>query len=93
MAAAGELSTATPAEQTDTHHTTAATSPVPLHALSRLDTQSLAAQEMSEQELKAVEGGTMPGFTLPAGDGWVAFGAGIVAGFYYQEGYKAGCHC
>jgi len=36
---------------------TPATSPAPLYALHRLDAQSLAAQEMTDQELKAVEGG------------------------------------
>jgi bacteriocin-like protein len=36
---------------------TVAASPTPLHALSRLDAQSVAEQEMTDQELKAVEGG------------------------------------
>jgi bacteriocin-like protein len=46
-----------PAEQTDTHSVATATSSVPLHALNRFDAQTLAAQEMTDQELKAVEGG------------------------------------
>ena len=46
-----------PAEQRDRHSVTAATAPVPLYALTRLDAQSLAAQAMTDQELKAVEGG------------------------------------
>jgi len=59
MAAAGELSTLTtnPTEQRDTHSANAATSAAPLFALSGLDAQSLADQEMTDQELKAVEGG------------------------------------
>ncbi|MCM3902346.1 MAG: hypothetical protein ND866_11620 [Pyrinomonadaceae bacterium] len=59
MAATGELSPlpVSPAEQSDRHSVTAATAPVPLFALTRLDTQSLAAQAMTDQELKAVEGG------------------------------------
>jgi hypothetical protein len=36
---------------------TAAISPAPFHALSGLDEQALANQEMTDQELKAVEGG------------------------------------
>jgi hypothetical protein len=60
MAATGELSPlpVSPAEQSDRHRVTAATAPVPLFALTRLDAQSLAAQAMTDQELKAVEGGT-----------------------------------
>jgi hypothetical protein len=59
MAAAGELAPlpVSPAEQRDRHSVTAATAPVPLFALTRLDAQSLAAQAMTDQELKAVEGG------------------------------------
>ena len=59
MAATGELSPlpVSPAEQSDRHSVTAATAPVPLFALTRLDAQSLAAQAMTDQELKAVEGG------------------------------------
>jgi hypothetical protein len=41
----------------DTYSATPATSTVPLYALSRLDAQTLAKQEMTEQDLKAVEGG------------------------------------
>jgi bacteriocin-like protein len=50
---AGEVSTL----PMGTSEKDAAASPAPFHALSRLDAQSLAAQEMTEQELKAVEGG------------------------------------
>jgi len=59
MAATGELSPlpVSSAEQRDRHSVTAATAPVPLYALTRLDAQSLAAQAMTDQELKAVEGG------------------------------------
>lgn len=46
-----------PAEQTGTHSVPAATSAAPLYALTHLDAQSLATQEMTDQELKAVEGG------------------------------------
>ena len=41
----------------NTTSATAANSPVLLHALSRLDAKSLAAQAMTDQELKVVEGG------------------------------------
>ena len=59
MAATGELSPlpVSPAEQRDRHSVTAATPTVPLFALTRLNAQSLAAQAMTDQELKAVEGG------------------------------------
>jgi hypothetical protein len=39
--------------------TATAASSAPLHALSRLEDQTLADQEMTDQELKAVEGGTI----------------------------------
>jgi hypothetical protein len=62
MAATGEgsLVPVSPAEQRDQHSVTAATAPVPLFALTRLDAQSLAAQAMTDQELKAVEGTYSP---------------------------------
>jgi bacteriocin-like protein len=41
----------------DTPSATSATAPVPLYALSRLEAETLAEQEMTDQELKAVEGG------------------------------------
>jgi hypothetical protein len=44
-------------EDRDTHSPTSATSTIPLYALSRLDAQTLAAQEMTDQDLKEVEGG------------------------------------
>lgn len=47
------------AEQSDRHSAPTATSPAPLYALSRLDAQSLAEQEMTERELRAVEGGSL----------------------------------
>jgi hypothetical protein len=58
LAATGEVSPVpvSPADQTDTHKATEATSPAPFHALNRLDAQSLAEQEMTDQELQAVEG-------------------------------------
>jgi hypothetical protein len=56
MASAVELSTV-PVNQKDTASVTAATAPAPLHALSRLDAPALAEQEMTDQELMAVEGG------------------------------------
>jgi len=64
MAAAMELSgqPVSPAEQRDRPSATAATPTVPLYALTRLDAQSLAAQAMTDQELKAVEGGVVQGF-------------------------------
>ena len=43
--------------ENDTHSATAATSPAPFYALNRLDAQTLAEQEMTDQELKATEGG------------------------------------
>ena len=60
IAATGELSPlpVSPAEQSDRPSVTAATAPVPLYALTRLDAQTLAAQAMTDQELKAVEGGS-----------------------------------
>jgi hypothetical protein len=42
----------------------ATTSVAPLHALSRLDGESLAGQEMTDQELKAIEGGTWTRYTF-----------------------------
>jgi bacteriocin-like protein len=61
LAATGEVSPVpvSPADQTDTHKATEATSPAPFHALNRLDAQTLAEHEMTDQELKAVEGGFM----------------------------------
>jgi hypothetical protein len=41
----------------DTINASAAASPAPLFALSGLDAETLAEQEMTDQELKAVEGG------------------------------------
>jgi hypothetical protein len=66
MAATGEgsLVPVSPAEQRDQHSVTAATAPVPLFALTRLDAQSLAAQAMTDQELKAVEGGKITNFDV-----------------------------
>jgi hypothetical protein len=60
IAATGEMSgvPVSPAEP-DTQHAAVVTVPAPLHALNRLDTQSLAAQAMTDQELKAVEGGSI----------------------------------
>src|SRR5262245_11218265 len=45
--------------ETDTHRATTTTSSVPLYALNRLDAETLAVQAMTDQELKAVEGGTL----------------------------------
>jgi lactobin A/cerein 7B family class IIb bacteriocin len=44
-------------EDRDTHSAVSPTSTIPLYALSRLDAQTLAAQEMTEQDLMEVEGG------------------------------------
>ena len=65
MATAGELAPlpVSPAEQRDRPSVTAATPTVPLFALTRLDAQSLTAQAMTDQELKAVEGGQKIAFT------------------------------
>ena len=46
-----------PTEQRDTLSANTGTLPTSLHALRNLDAQSLAAQVMTDQELKAVEGG------------------------------------
>ena len=62
VAAAAELSSV-PVRQKDTSSATATTA-APLHALSRLDAQSLEAQEMTDEELKAVEGGTVTAVSL-----------------------------
>ena len=58
LAATGELSSQ-PVSQSeqDTLGRTAETATAPLYALSRLEAHTLAAQEMTDQELKAVEGG------------------------------------
>ena len=50
------------AKQTDISSITGGTSTAPFHALSSLDTQSLATQELTDQELKAVEGGSIYSF-------------------------------
>jgi hypothetical protein len=56
--AATELS-GQPLSQSEKHATsaTAATYSAPLYAVSRLEAQTFADQEMTDQELKAVEGG------------------------------------
>jgi hypothetical protein len=54
---AGEVSNL-PTRSSEKHSTSAtAPSPAPLFALSGLDAQTLADQRMTDQELKAVEGG------------------------------------
>ena len=55
---AGELSNlpVSSSEKDQISATSAASSPL-LHALNRLDARSLAEQEMTDEELKAVEGG------------------------------------
>jgi hypothetical protein len=79
---AGEVSNL-PVSSSDKDITAAAASPSPLYALNRLDTQSLAAQAMTDQELKAVEGGGCVDFTptyswaetvMSFNDGWAASG-------------------
>ena len=73
MAAAGEVSPVpvSSAEQRDRPSVTAATPTVPLFALTRLDAQSLAAQAMTDQELKAVEGGASSDLLTAATKGQV----------------------
>jgi hypothetical protein len=65
IAATGEMSSV-PVSPTEPEQATqpaaVATVPAQLHALNRLDTQSLAAQTMTDQELKAVEGGSIYSF-------------------------------
>ena len=57
LAATVELaSLSVSASEKDTHRATAATAPTPLYALSRLDAETLAGQQMADQELKAIEG-------------------------------------
>src|SRR5262249_11272969 len=48
-----------PLSQSDKHTTSASPAPSPAscYALNRLDAETLAAQEMTDQELKSVEGG------------------------------------
>jgi hypothetical protein len=41
----------------DTHRAAVASSTTSFHALSRVDAQTLAEQEMTDQELRSVEGG------------------------------------
>ena len=58
LAVSGELSNLPVSlSEKNTHEATAATSSTALFALNRLDAQTLAEQEMTDQELKAVEGG------------------------------------
>jgi bacteriocin-like protein len=57
LAATGKSSMANSAGQTEIQPIVA-TSVVPLYALSHLEAQTLAAQEMTEHELNAIEGGT-----------------------------------
>jgi hypothetical protein len=47
-----------PQEQSNRHSDIAAISPSPLYALSHLDAERLTEQEMTDQELKTVEGGS-----------------------------------
>jgi hypothetical protein len=84
MATSGELASVSvsPAEQSDKQR--AATSAVPLHALSRLDAQTLAEHEMTDQELKLVEGGQLG---LELGD----VATGIYGSFLY--GFSKSCGC
>jgi hypothetical protein len=59
IAAAGEVpNLLVNRSETNSHKATASTSTVALHALNRLDAQTLAEEEMTDQELEAVEGGT-----------------------------------
>jgi hypothetical protein len=96
LAATVEVSSlpVTPADQTDTHKATEGTSAAPFHALNRLDAQTVAEQEMTDQELKAVEGGagalmdvtvgtggTTITTTLPNDPAWNAFADGLGKGF------------
>jgi hypothetical protein len=59
MAAGGEMSTVPvrQAEDKEMSSATTATSPAPLHALNRLDAETIAGQEITDPELKTVEGG------------------------------------
>ena len=83
MAATVELSSVpvSPAEQTDTHSATVATASAPLYTLSRLDAQTLADQEMTDQELKAVEGGRTL-VDMQSGRVYTGIYAAFMLGFY-----------
>jgi hypothetical protein len=65
----------------DTPSATVATSIVPLHALSRLDASTLADQEMTDQELKTVEGGLFDSVLLA----WRLTREGYDITYWYPE--------
>jgi bacteriocin-like protein len=80
---AGEVSNLSMgSSEEDTISAVVATSPAPLHALSRLDTQSLAEQEMSDQELKAIEGGA------PINDGRTTYYGTLKSGYDLKANAK-----
>ena len=88
MAASGEVSSlpVSPAEKDTTSAT--ATSAAPLYALSGLDAQTLAAQAMTDQELKAVEAGQLD---LEIGHAVMVTGVDGIDSFL--RGVSRGCNC
>jgi hypothetical protein len=74
--------------ETDTHSVMAATPPATLYALSRLDAQTVVGQAMTDQELKAVEGGASNAETVSGLYGalffnlmWYDFADGVQRGY------------
>jgi hypothetical protein len=92
LAAAGEFSTSPVSQvEKDMHNVTAATSADPFHALSGLDARSLEEQEMTDQELDAVDGGMFADNPLAPPRTWYM----IDLGFYeiavnVETGFYAG---
>jgi bacteriocin-like protein len=90
--------TVEPVSQSDNPMTSATvtTSPASFHALSGLDAETLAAQEMTDQELKTVEGGTIYQTLLAAkgsfGEYKLVFGEGSVSTTYTLQG-SCTCTC
>jgi hypothetical protein len=90
IAATGEMPSVPvrPAEQNDSHSATAATPQAPLYALSRLEAQTVVGQAMTDQELKAVEGGASNAETVSGLYGalvfnlmWYDFADGLQRGY------------
>jgi bacteriocin-like protein len=94
MVAAGELASVPviSPEQSDIHSAILATSAAPLYALKSLDAETLTAQEMTDQELKAVEGGEViyvDGRLIGQGGAWVYYDLTD----YFLMGFYGTCKC
>jgi bacteriocin-like protein len=93
MAAGGVMSTVPvrQAEDKEMKSTTTATSILPLYALTALDEEILAAQEMTDQELKAVEGGMSNSESISQLSGALFFN---LMWYDYLDGFSRGyCGC